>query len=276
MHASRLVSSLVALTLGLTLSGTAFADAPPATGSIVQGADGRRFVVVDGKLLALAEGPTSEKSDSDKVPTLQAKSTHGMVGSLSFSGALQLGSSGSESERACDSLGSQCTASPALGGGVFVSAGYQWKYLGFDLLGGGSFDAGGRRYVDPEGAAKSYHVQRLAGLTALRLRAQLQSESFRVALAAGPGVVWRLVGSVDRGVGVPDAPSSYSAIAFTGDVSGQWRLGESTALAIGAMAWLDHAGENVTANGAAARDGFRLVSGPQATLMPYLGLQFGP
>jgi hypothetical protein len=83
---------------------------------------------------------------------------------------------------------------------------------------------------------------------------------------------------------VPKDGATYGSAAFTADVSGQWRMGRHTALAVGAMLWVEDAGNDattirsrvanqMTGNGGS---GFHLVSGMQASVMPYIGLQFGP
>lgn len=198
-------------------------------------------------------------------PTESAR--HGMVGSLLFAGSMQLGRSGSEVERRCDAFGPACSAPPALGGGLVVSMGLMWKHFGFDVLGAALFDSAERRVVDRQG----FTVQRLGGLGALRLRASIQSRSFRATLAAGPGAMVRLLGK-SASVGLPDDTASYSSLAFTADLSGQWRIGDSTALALGVMVVTDHAGEQATTDAGTVH----LASGPQASVMPYLGFQFGP
>jgi hypothetical protein len=226
------------------------------------------------RLAAKIDGAAPER---DRVQEdSKADDTTGMVGTLSFASVMQLGSSGSATEQNCATYGNGCSASPLTGGGFAFSVGHMWKYLGFDILAGASLDGGERRYVDGGGAKQSYSVERLGGLAALRLRGQVQSKYFRGSLAVGPGVVYRVIGKSESFPSVPEDAKTYDSLAFTADLSGQWRIGASTALAIGAMLWIENAGKAVTTSGPGGTNDFPLVSGAQASVMPYVGFQFGP
>jgi hypothetical protein len=203
----------------------------------------------------------------------------GGVSTLTFVAPRQLGSSGSQSERGCTSLGTKCSANPLEGGGVFVSFGHMWKYVGFDVLGGATADMADRGYVDPSGASHSYGIERLSALAAVRVRGSVQSSWGRATLAAGPGFVYRLVAISGPVAGItsslPTDASTYRSLALTADASVQLRTGRTTALALGVMLWMDRAGDVTTRRGPVAGE-MHMVSGAQASVMPYLGFQFGP
>ncbi|MBX3185757.1 MAG: hypothetical protein KF819_02030 [Labilithrix sp.] len=221
-------------------------------------------------------------ASADEIADTRSDDTTGAVGTISLLRPIQIGGSGSQGETRCASLGSQCAADAATGGGFMFSVGYMWKYLGFDVLGASTLDGGERSYVPHGGVRRSYFVERLGGMAAVRLRAQIQSEDFRGALAIGPGVTFRAVGEAASFPSVPKDGATYGSASFTADLSAQWRIGRPTALALGAMLWVEDAGSEVTTvrSRIAAQAGesseFHLVSGMQASVMPYIGLQFGP
>jgi hypothetical protein len=159
------------------------------------------------------------------------------------------------------------------------SVGYAWKYIGFDVLAGASLDGSTRSFVDPSGKQQSYAMERVGGFAAARLRGTLQSRDFRISLAAGPGAAYRGIGVSKEYLGMPGDGNYYGSYAFSADLSVQWRMGATTALSVGAMLWVEDAGNNVKRHGlldreasASSRD---IVSGTQAMLLPYIGLQFG-
>lgn len=227
-------------------------------------------VLVGAPRLASADDapPSPDRS------TVAEKRTNGVVGTLSILRPIQVGSSGSETERTCGAVGSSCSADSPSGGGFMFSVGYMWKYVGFDILGGATAEGGERRYTSSKGGAESYTVEKVGGLAAMRLRGSIQNESFRGTLAMGPGIAFRVVGQSDSFPGLPKDGGTYRSFAFTADLNGQWRMGRSTALVLGTMVWVEDAGDDVTTYRSQGK--FHLVSGKQTTVMPYLGLQFGP
>jgi hypothetical protein len=229
-----------------------------------------------GSLVALPRlaAAADEPASPDRVDSKTSRADDGVIGTLSLGRPLQIGSTGSESERSCESVGSQCSADTASGGGIMFSVGYMWKYVGFDILGGATAEGGERRYYPNRGAQESYTMERIGGIAAVRLRGQIQSENFRATLAFGPGLGFRAVGQTDSFPGVPKDGGTYRSGAFTADLSGGWRIGRTTALVLGTMLWIENAGDDVTTYRSLGK--FHLVSGTQTTLMPYLGFQFGP
>ncbi len=203
-------------------------------------------------------------------------SQSGVVATLAALRPMQLGSSGNEAERNCASLGSQCTADGASGGGFMFAIGGMWKYVGFDVLGGLSVDGGARSFVDASGAPRSYNVSRAGAFAAARLRGSYQTKHVRFMAAAGPGASVRAVGLSKESFGVPHDGNTYGSLAFTADVGAQWRMTRSTALAAGAMLWVEDAGQDVKTHALLGNGDRHLVSGVQTMLMPYIGLQFGP
>ncbi len=239
--------------------------------------------------------PTS--TEPDRAAEKKVDDEVGVVGTISLAAAMRLGSVGSEADVSCAKIGSSCSSSSDTGGAFLFSVGYMWKYLGFDVLGGFGIDGGEHRYTSLKGNQESYTTERIGGVAALRVRGQIQNENFRGVLALGPGIAFRAVGRADSFPGTPQDVGTYFSPAFTMDLNGQWRMGKSTSLVLGAMLWVEDAGAGVkglvgsSAAGAAsqyanqipagyatqaAQADFRMVSGMQASVMPYLGLQFGP
>jgi hypothetical protein len=231
-------------------------------------------LLVAAPRIAAADDASASPVSPDKADAKPGAEGRGVVGTISFLRPIQLGSSGSESERNCGTVGTQCSADPASGGGFMFSVGYMWKYVGFDLLAGGTVEGGERRFVAGSNGQQSYTVEKLGGLAALRFRGSIQSENFRGTLALGPGIAFRAVGQSDAFPGIPKDGGTYRSLAFTADVNGQWRVGKTTSLVLGTMLWVEDAGNDVTTFRSAGN--FHLVSGTQTTVMPYLGFQFGP
>ena len=231
----------------------------------------------DRPAAAPAASPASTSSD------------HGVVGTLSLTRPMALGSSGSDVDKGCGALGSQCNSANEGGGGFMFSTGYTWRYIGFDVLAGASLDGSTRSYVDASGASKSYAMERVGGFAAVRMRGTLQTNDLRVSLAVGPGAAYRLVGMSSEYLGSPGDGNKYGSLALSADLSVSWRLSRTTALSAGAMLWMESAGQDVKMHvglpsagmppkasdlvAASSRD---LVSGVQTMLLPYIGLTFGP
>jgi hypothetical protein len=216
------------------------------------------------------------------VPPPPADHENGGVTTLLFAGSYQVNSAGSESEKNCAALGSGCNADPVVGGGLFLGFGHEWTHhLGFDIQLGFTADTGHRQFTDKNGDKEAYFVDRPGGIQSARFRYSLQSDNFRGTLAIGPGISERvpIIGSStesDFTKSFKDA-SYYVSVGLNVDLSAQWRFTPSTALAVGAMLWIEDAGSDVVTSGFAGTQGdFRVVSGTQAVVYPYIGFVFGP
>lgn len=104
---------------------------------------------------------------------------------------------GSDVESACSSIGSACSASGDVGGALFVSIGYMWKRLGFDVFAGATGDGGSRSFASRASGDESLSMGRLGGLVAIRLRGSVDVGPLRATLAAGPGLAYRMLTGTD-------------------------------------------------------------------------------
>jgi hypothetical protein len=228
----------------------------------------------------------------------------GLVGSVLFAGAVQSGSWGSVVESECSSVGSDCAASTAVGGGLLLSIGYMWRHFGFDVFGAATGDGGSRSFLSRTGAGQSVSMGRLGGLLAVRARATYDAGPLRGTLALGPGLAYRVLTGTNNFTSLagmatttlpnvagsaalaneaassqrPDLPfvQGYHALAFTGDASLEWRANPSTSLAVGLVVWIEKPTAPVAIDGGDMGGSVVLASGVETTLMPYFGLHFGP
>ena len=193
-----------------------------------------RLALADDKPVGAAE----EKKVDDR---------YGVIGTLSFARVSSLGGV----DKASSGLG---------GGGLTFSGGYMWNHFGYDIVGGLTFDTGDNHGIDPSGAPSSTSTERISGMGAARFRASIQNDWARLSLAAGPGFVYRVVGTAKSFPSLPSEVDTYKSVAVNVDLSAQLRIGKSTSLTVGAQLWADNA------SGA----------GRETTFMPYLGFQWGP
>lgn len=209
---------------------------------------------------ALASEPSETTANPDKTEsTSDENASSGMVGTLSFAGVRQLGQ-----------VADTRSVSPAGGGALFFSVGYMWSYVGFDVLGGAGIDVADRRTTEPDGTTRDSTIERGSSVAALRLRGGFKASPFRLAVAAGPGIVYRATG-VSSGAGIPEQLAVHRSLAFTADLSAQVMVGQTTSLSLGAMLWLEGRGEELMRAG-----DVYAANAPQATGMTYLGFQWGP
>jgi len=215
---------------------------------------------------------------------------------------MQYGSWGSAIEDGCTSIGSDCSSSTAAGGGLLLSIGYVWRGLGFDVFAAATGDVSSRTFQSPYGG-ESVNMGRLGGLLAIRGRASVEAGPMRVALAAGPGVAFRMLTGTNNFAAVsgegtttvqgPTGPTtvtsvvssnqrpqlpfyqSYNALALVGDASLEWRSSPSLALALGLVVWVEKPVSPVAIGGGDMGGTVVLISGVDTTLMPYVGLHFG-
>ncbi len=193
----------------------------------------------------------------------------GVYGGVIFAGLLQPGATGNQLQVRCGDVGGPCTDDSTKGGGILGFAGYTWRYIGVDLLFGGSGDVSSPGAVTPGGGHSGYDIYRLGGLAALRVRAAVQTHSVRAALAVGGGLS-------ERWVGAHSTTTDYTSLLGLVDGSFALRTSPTTAIAVGALLIAEHAGYGAYINVPESRTPFLLFTGPQYLAMPYIGLQFGP
>lgn len=233
----------------------------------------------------------------------------GVYGGLLLGASLEPAGATSTLDEACAAVGAvSCSSSAPVGATLGAYAGYTWDPVGLELFAGGSADysAPSAKFdgvVQPgsnallTGAARTedFRIVRVGLLGAVRARATYHTERFRLSAALGPGVAYRFF-EMDRTATLssntalidtyhPTNVTDYWAPALSFDVSGQLRLSEHVAFVVGVDAWIENAGTGAVT----APDGlrflgpsplrtpsYRLASGTQFYLWPYLGLQFGP
>ncbi len=196
----------------------------------------------------------------------------GIYGGVSFAGLLQANQTGNQIQRRCQDFGpgASCTSDTEKGGGLFGFVGYTWKYIGVDLLVGGSGDVSHPSFTTgPNGVSGAWDVSRIGGLGAVRARTSVQTRVVRASLALGLGVS-------ERVVGISGSSTDYTSLVGLFDASVALRTSPTTAIALGCMGVWEDAGQGAVVVVSQSVTPFYLFSGPQYLIQPYLGLQFGP
>jgi len=135
-------------------------------------------------------------------------------------------------------------------------------------------DAGSGHATPRSGSSTSYEFARASPMGAVRARVSFQTGAIRGSGTAGIGIAERIVAVGQASLGSADA-AQYLALGLVFSGSASWRIGRNTALALGALLWIDSAGENVEVARNDSTTPFRVLSGTQVLLLPYLGLEFG-
>lgn len=250
---------------------------------------------------------------------------YGTYGGFGLLGAVELGGMGNSldsSDQSCKTLGAKSCDTPGpMGGGVFGYFGFTWLPVGVELFLGGLFDATTQKaeFAAPDlanravlGPARTeeFTFLRFGGVAAIRARATLDGRTIRASFAVGPGIAYKQM-AMQRKTSTPDGYAeryvpedgkanqegvannlSYTSPALTGDLAVHWRFGQTTALSVGVLAWIESAGNQVVAQSDRQRflvseatgaqplhiptPRYELASGAQFFLGPYLGLMFGP
>lgn len=196
----------------------------------------------------------------------------------------------------------------ANGFGVDGFVGYHWDPVGVELFAGAQYDQTSPTLkwnassVDPgigpdPSRTEEFSVHRVGGFGILRIRLTLQSEKFRFSVAGGVGLSYRsLILTRDttadankelRDGLVTDAQSYLSPILSL-DPSVQYRLGQTTALALGFTILVEsprtfdqipttkqEGGHSLGPSGLTT-PAYELASGTQVYLGPFIGMMFGP
>jgi hypothetical protein len=261
------------------------------------------------------KAPTAPDAPSVAEATSEAESPlAGFYGGVGLLPAFGVGGIGHETELRCNELGADsCTSPSTFGGGLLGYFGYTGNPVGIELFTGLLFDqssaeatftgrgAGASANPLAVGAPRTedFTVWRVGGLAAVRARLTLQNRLVRGTFAAGAGFsyknVWmRRSAETTDGRGLADEfiPESqgYLSPALTFDAAAGLRLSPRLALKLGAFLWLETAGDDVRTeadgNRYLAKDGqtpvpvvtpsYRVVSGTQTLVGPYLAVEFGP
>ena len=192
-----------------------------------------------------------------------------MVGGVMLGGLLQANQTGNQLQRRCGDVGTTCTIDPEKGGGVYGFFGFAWKYIGVDLLLGGSGDGSLPSATSPSSNGQ-WSIFRVGGLEAIRVAASVETEIVRAKLALGVGLSERVVGI-----------SGYSTTSYISglgllDASLSVRVSPAIAIMVGCTGVWEDAGQDAVIVVPFSRTPFYLFSGSQILVQPYLGLQFGP
>jgi hypothetical protein len=222
---------------------------------------------------------------------------------------------GNQLESGCSELGAtSCATEVPLGGAVFAHFGYTWNPVGLELFIAGEYDQsspqavfsgqaapGENPFVSSPPRKEMFTFYRVGGVAAIRVRGTLQSEGLRASLAAGPGVAYKAMflnrtTRTTDGTGLEDIflpPAvGYVSPAVVADASFQLRVGTSTAIALGALAWVENAGSGARTKADPQRcfascqlgpatvplptPGYQAATSTQVFVGPYVGLQLGP
>jgi hypothetical protein len=235
----------------------------------------------------------------------------GVYGGFGVAPLFEPGGNGNDVESRCDGLGAaSCAQSSPVGVGLSGWVGYAWHPVGLEVFLAGmydqsspsaTFDGVPREGQNPLSASlarvEQFTFIRFGGMAALRARVSFQSSRVRGSLAAGFGVsvknmlFERKAETADglKNTYVDKSGHTYVSPALSIDGSVALRLTPSVAIALGALAWIETAGDDVRAagskneyiggNGVAApipTPAYRMAQGTQFFLGPYLGMQFGP
>lgn len=264
---------------------------------------------VQGETVTLRKataGSTEEPADEEG-----AWRFDGLYGGFQLIGMFAPTGSGNTLETSCDVLGAtSCTGGTPMGGGLGLYMGYAFAPVGLELLAVGSgdvtsplasFDGSTGSDINPLVASpareEEFIVGRFGGGGAFRLRLLFPIDRFRITGAIGAGLVYRQLLMGRDTVAADGAESSvapdgvdYLSGVLSIELAAQVRLGGTTALALGANLWLEHAGDGVATAPSndvvlakagsipqpQATPAYDLAAGTQLFIGPFLGLHFGP
>ncbi len=208
----------------------------------------------------------------------------------------------------CSLIGAvSCTSSGPAGFALAANIGYTWDPIGIEFFGVFGFDTaaptatfngvvqpGSNPVLTGPARNEDFTIARAGGMFALRARATIDGRNLRVAVAAGPGFGYHAMGlervamTTDGTMTDKFAPPlvTYLAPGVSLEVTAAWRVWKRVALTAGISSWLENAGSQTTQadpnhyflpSGVPLRTpSYRIVSGSQFYLWPFIGMQFGP
>lgn len=159
-------------------------------------------------------------------------------------------------------------------------------------------------FVSSPARDEEFRSIRIGGMAAARVRASAQWRFIRGTIAGGLGLSYKKIafwerethttdGSNDFDLYVPSVGSvSYISPALSIEAAAQFRVSQSVAISVGLEMWADNAsisgtttipaspgrmvGGATTAPQRIETPAYQLASGPQVSLSPFIGMQFGP
>lgn len=252
---------------------------------------------------------------------------YGIYGGFGLFGAFGVGGLGNSLDVSDDSCGkvlgaASCDTPGTLGAGAFGYVGFTWMPVGIELFVAGMYDTTKQtaKYAAPDpseaviaGPARTEEFQfhRVGGVVAIRARATYDTRHVRLTLAAGPGLsykqfIFERSTSTDTGYHdryVPEDGKTnpgetdtntlhYLSPALVGDLAAHIRVTQSMAISVGALMWIETAGNDVVTQPDRTRylvsdaagaspvpirtPRYDIASGAQYFIGPYIGLLFGP
>jgi hypothetical protein len=263
-------------------------------------------VYVESVLLKPSIGLTPTPRDEPAT----AASGDGLYGGVQLLAAFQPGGSGTTFQDACDTTGAtSCSPGSVVGGGIHGYVGWMLDPLGLEIAMFGTgdvvspsatFDGETGSEINPIVATpartEDFTIARFGGGAALRARVSTQVSKFRFALALGPGLTYRYLAmkrdtEAEGGLHgeVADTGTGYLSALLSVELSAHVMLGRNTALSLGLLTWLEHAGSDVESEAIdeavllggerpvpQATPAYDMAAGTQWFLGPFLGLAFGP
>jgi hypothetical protein len=239
------------------------------------------------KDVVLVEGkPYLETVTLTPITVVQGDSTtapmHGGCGGLLVDASFEPNGVHGDLTPPCSPQAAGCTASAPVGVGLLGYAGFMSGVVGLDALFGLQADSGSTTLpMSADGTTPRLTLARGGAVAALRARLAWQTPGVRFTLAGGLGAAVRAVRIVKNG-SVFDLftggsqETTYAAPAITIEGSVNWRVAPSTALSLGLIFWGENAGSGVLLGAQPLTGEVRALSGTQAFLMPFLGVELGP
>jgi hypothetical protein len=235
-----------------------------------------------------------------------------LYGGFGLVGTLEPGGSGNELESHCTDLGAATCGTPIpIGGALFGYAGIARNAFGLEVMLGAmgdlhrpsaTFDGAphtpyGNPLVSMPKRVETFILLRGGGILAVRGRYTSQTTRLRKTIAIGIGASYKQMAmerEVTSDTGLEDRPyfpagAGYLSPALTLDGALQYRASAATAVSFGLFVWMETAWSGARAPGdphrilageggytPVATPEYRMASGLQVFIGPYIGLHFGP
>jgi len=240
------------------------------------------------KDVVLVEGkPYSETVSLAPITVVQGSSgatmMHGGYGGVMGLASFEPGGVNGDLTAPCSNVNASCTSSSPVGGGFLGYAGFMSGVVGLDALFGIHADSGStNNLITPNNTSPtSLTLARAGGIAALRARIAWQTPEVRLTLAAGLGVGVHVVRVIQNGsffdvFGGGSQETTYASPAVTLEGAMHWRVSPGTALSLGLLFWGESAGSGIMLGAQPITGNVRALSGTQAFLMPFFGMELGP
>jgi hypothetical protein len=267
----------------------------------------RDVTIEAGKVMSVTVSLEREEAAAPPPPPIETFG--GLYGGFFVGPSLSPTGLGGTLDTSCALVGAASCDTPAPVGFVLAAnIGWTWDPIGVELFAAFGVDVaqptahfdgvvkpGSNAALTGPARTESFTIARAGGMFALRARATIDGKHVRVAFAAGPGVSVHVMG-LERDAATTDGtmtdkfaaePVTYVAPAVSLEMNAAYRLSKGVSITLGVSAWLENAGSSATTDadpnhyflpsGTPLRTpSYRLASGTQFYLWPYVGMQFGP